>query len=110
VIDPTLYCIASVPSISVAQSATTAAGLSLPGTVAAGAGAAVSAGAGVAAGAGSVAATGATVSVDVLGDLSPQATSASAQAAARKVIRVFMVESSLWKFSGHYSTSTTALS
>src|SRR5690606_19561441 len=78
VIEPTLYCIASLPSITVAQSVTTAAGLPL-----AAAGAADSVAAGSVAGAGSGVATagsavcagasaGAVVSV-VSGDCPPHA-------------------------------------
>src|SRR5690606_4037288 len=97
VIEPTLYCIASLPSITVAQSVTTAAALPL-----AAAGAVDSAAAGSVAGAGSGVATagsavcavagasaGAVVSV-VSGDCPPHAARAKAQAVARRVARVFM--------------------
>src|SRR5690606_10394517 len=83
------------PSITVAQSVTAAADLSLPAVVAAGACAAVSAGAGVAAGAvvAAVVAAGVGVLVSaVLGDLSPQAARAKAHEAARSVMRMFMLE------------------
>src|SRR6476659_1275361 len=103
VIELTSYCIASVPAISVAQPATTAA-FSLPGaavagagmdadSAVAGAGAAVSAGAGFAAGSvtgAAVVAADAGAAVSSLLGLLVQATSARAQAAANSGKRVFM--------------------
>jgi hypothetical protein len=92
--EPTLYCIASVPSIWVLQSATTAAGFSLAGAGVTGVGAVATevfgAGSGVVAGAGSAVAAGAGVS-DAGGDL-PQAAIASVHAATRRAMWVFMTE------------------
>src|SRR6476661_6753681 len=85
-IEPTLYCIASVPSMVVAQSLTTAAGFS----VAMAPGAAVVAADGiavVAAGAGAAAVAGAAgLAVSSAGSCLPQAARDSTQAAARRVI------------------------
>src|SRR4249919_1517208 len=99
--EPTLYCIASLPSIVVPQLATTAAGLL--SVVAAGVGASVAAGGvsagvgvgavvagGVSAGAGSGVVAGAVaVSLAGGGDL-PQADKASTQAMVSWTVRVFM--------------------
>src|SRR4249919_1191998 len=102
--EPTLYCIASLPSIVVPQLATTAAGLL--SVVAAGMGASVAAGGvsavgvgavvagGVSAGAGSGVVAGAVaVSLAGGGDL-PQADKASAQAMVRRTGLVFMRQDS----------------
>src|SRR6478672_3983918 len=102
VIEPTSYCIASVPSMVVAQSLTTAAGFSVAMAagaavvaadgivVVAGDGIAVVAGAGMAvvvAGAGMAAVVGAAgLAVSSAGSCFPQAASASAQAAVTRVI------------------------
>src|SRR5574337_1554402 len=99
--DDTLYCIASLPSISVAQSVPTAVGL--PSVAGAAAGGAVGVVAGVEA-----AGAGACIGADAVADgaapgaagddeLSLQAASASAQARARTVILMFIVISPQWQ-------------
>jgi hypothetical protein len=95
--DDTLYCIESLPSISVAQSVTTAVGFPFIAGVAAGIAAVVAAGGSVAAGAGvstcAGAVAGGATSPGAGDDLSLQAVRVSAQATASTVSLIFIVKS-----------------